>query len=604
MVRKSVLCTICLLVLTVVGDDALARGGRGGGGGGRGGGGFSGGGMSRGGYSGGGMSRGSYGGGGYSGGSAYRSSGSIGGSYSRSPSMSRTPSTSRSPQYSSRPSTAARPSQMPARPSTPSLGGSRSPSSGIAAQRPSTPGAVSRPPSGQAAFRDSSSFNRPSQGQVGNFLNLPSAGTAALAGAGAGALAGAGASALAERGGSVGERGAPPSASQLPSSGGTRTFETERGGSITIGGTGGSSQVGGGTVAGGVGGIKVETAGGATAGKVAGGVGVAGESGAAVRGGSVSGAQGARGSIANVSRGYADTAGNRAGGSATVAQNRAGYTAANVRAGAASGGVAQVGSVSGVRGPGGNVVSAGRGASFVNGQFVGGQSWAAVNGNFTRWNNFTPGWIGGYPGAWWPGKWAVWGTAWAAATWPYASAYCGCYDEPVYYDYGGNVAYEDGTVYVDDQAVATAEEYYTQAEQIAESGAEAANEDWMPLGVFAVILEEGQTQTDKLLQLAINRDGVIRGNFQDVLTDKITPVTGAVDKTTQRVSMKLEGNDTLVIETGLYNLTNDEVPVLVHFSPDRQEGRVLVRLKNAEAESAAKPAAPTAAAAPAATTTN
>ena len=27
----------------------------------------------------------------------------------------------------------------------------------------------------------------------------------------------------------------------------------------------------------------------------------------------------------------------------------------------------------------------------------------------------------------------------------------------------------------------------------------------------------------------------------------------------------------MVAETGLYNLTNDEVPVLVHFGPDRQE---------------------------------
>jgi hypothetical protein len=161
----------------------------------------------------------------------------------------------------------------------------------------------------------------------------------------------------------------------------------------------------------------------------------------------------------------------------------------------------------------------------------------------------------------------------------------------MYYDYGSNVAYEEGQVYVDDQPVATAEEYYNQASQIAATGAEATNEDWLPLGVFAVIAEEGQTQTDKVVQLAMNREGIIRGNFQDVLTDKVTPVTGAVDKTSQRVSLKLEGNDQLVIETGLYNLTNDEVPVLVHFGPDRQEGRVFIRLKQPEGQSGAPPAA-------------
>lgn len=44
----------------------------------------------------------------------------------------------------------------------------------------------------------------------------------------------------------------------------------------------------------------------------------------------------------------------------------------------------------------------------------------------------------------------------------------------------------------------------------------------------------------------------------------------------------MEGNDSIVMETGLYNLTNDEVPVLVHFGADRQEGRTLIRLKQPE----------------------
>ena len=103
----------------------------------------------------------------------------------------------------------------------------------------------------------------------------------------------------------------------------------------------------------------------------------------------------------------------------------------------------------------------------------------------------------------------------------------------------------------------------------------------MPLGVFAVIVE-GQTQTDKVVQLALNRDGVIRGNFQDLVLDQVIPVRGAVDKETQRVAIKLEGNDSIVIETGLYNLTNDEVPVLVHFDAQRQEARTLIRLQNPE----------------------
>jgi hypothetical protein len=577
MVRHRMIYALVIIALLVVGNELLARGGRGGGGGGgRGGGGFSGGGRPSGGFSGGG-----------------RPSGGFSGGARPSPSINRSPSMSRMPSASSRPSqprtaTAARPSQLPARSATagrPSQLPARSATAGRPSQLPSRPsagvgsgnrglstgiaagvGAAGGALAGQAAFRDAGSFNRPSQGQLNDFLGMPREGVA---------------------GASAGSRN---SASQLPGGDGTRSFTTERGTTITVGGQGGSKQIGDATVGGGVGGIKVETAGGGTYGKVAGGVGVAGESGAAARGGSISGAQTSRGSIANVSRGYADTAGNRAGGSATVAQNRAGYTAANVRGGVSSGGVTRVGSASAVRGPRGNVVAAGRGAAFVNGQFVGGRSWAAVNGNFTRWNYFSGNWNGRYPGAWWPGKWAVWGTAWAVATWPYASAYCGCADEPCYYDYGGNVAYDEGMVYADDQPIATAEEYYAQAEELAASGEEAKNEEWMPLGIFAVITDENQTNTDKLVQLAINRDGVIRGNFHDILTDDVSPLIGAVDKKTQRVSIKPEGKEHPIVETGLYNLTNDEAPVLVHFSAERREGRVFIRLKKPEEN--APPAAP------------
>jgi hypothetical protein len=114
------------------------------------------------------------------------------------------------------------------------------------------------------------------------------------------------------------------------------------------------------------------------------------------------------------------------------------------------------------------------------------------------------------------------------------------------------------------------------------AGTSPQNEDWLPLGVFAVVAEPTQTQADKVVQLAVNKEGVIRGNLQDALTDKVVPVSGAIDKQSQRVAMKIEGIDNVVVETGLYNLTNDEVPVLVHFGPDRQESRTLMRLQSPE----------------------
>ena len=207
-----------------------------------------------------------------------------------------------------------------------------------------------------------------------------------------------------------------------------------------------------------------------------------------------------------------------------------------------------------------------------------------MNGAYTRWGAFGPGYYNQYPGAWWPGKWAVAGTAWAAATWATAGAYCGCEGEGTYYDYEDNVAYDDGSVYYEGEPVATAEQYYEQADAIAEAGTETTDEDWMPLGVFALIKEAGQTQTDKVLQLALNRDGAIRGNLQDMLTDEVKPLVGSVDKQSQRVAIKMEGNDSIVLEAGLYNLTNDEVPALVHFDAQRQQAVTLIRLKNPNLE--------------------
>ncbi len=273
--------------------------------------------------------------------------------------------------------------------------------------------------------------------------------------------------------------------------------------------------------------------------------------------------------------------------SKTVIQGKNGYTAVNVRGGAVSGGVAQVGSATAIRGPGGNTIAYGRGASFVNGQFVGGQTWRAVNASFTHWHNFTPGWYARYPGCWWPGKWAVASTAWARATWAVAGSYCGCSGDGVYYDYSQNVVYDQGTVYYGDQPVATAEQYYDEAAHLATAGQNTSDEQWLPLGVFAIVAE-GQTTTDKLVQLAVNKDGVVRGNYQDLLADKITPIIGSIDKETQRVAMKIEGNNLLVAETGLYNLTNDEVPLLIHVGADRQENRTLIRLDEEQAGGTAK----------------
>lgn len=272
--------------------------------------------------------------------------------------------------------------------------------------------------------------------------------------------------------------------------------------------------------------------------------------------------------------------GSRTGpGGTTVGAGRAGVKVT----GPGGNSYTKVGGGAAVRGPYGNTVAAGRGASFVNGQFVGGKTWGAVNGNFRGWGYYGAGWAGRYPGAWWPGKWAVAGSIWSAATWALTGGYCGCEGDGAYYDYDDSMTYQDGQVYYGDENLGTAEEYYQNTTELAATGAETSNEEWLPLGVYGLV-KDGETTTEKTLQLAVNKEGVIRGNYHDLLADKVTPLTGAVDKKTQKVAIQLTTNKNLVLETGLYNLTNDEAPALIHLGADRQETRVLVRLKQPEEE--------------------
>ena len=45
-----------------------------------------------------------------------------------------------------------------------------------------------------------------------------------------------------------------------------------------------------------------------------------------------------------------------------------------------------------------------------------------------------------------------------------------------------------------------------------------------------------------------------------------------------------------IIETGLYNLTKDEAPALIHIGQDKTEQWLLVRLKNPDTPTLGRPA--------------
>ena len=55
-----------------------------------------------------------------------------------------------------------------------------------------------------------------------------------------------------------------------------------------------------------------------------------------------------------------------------------------------------------------------------------------------------------------------------------------------------------------------------------------------------------------------------------------------MDKKTQRAAWTIGDNKDNVMETGIYNLTKDEAPMLVHFGKDKTEQWLLVRMDQDE----------------------
>ncbi len=215
-------------------------------------------------------------------------------------------------------------------------------------------------------------------------------------------------------------------------------------------------------------------------------------------------------------------------------------------------------------------------------QFSGAQGaagYAAVRNSFDHPDLYGQQWYGEHQGVWAPTTWTA-GAAWAPTAPGTIASACG-YDggTPVSYNYGTNVVCRDGNVMVDGQNVGTAEEFSQQASDLAETGAAAATSDtdqWMPLGVFAMVRNANQ-HPQMILQLAINQQGVLRGNFTDEVTDHTMPVQGAVDPQTQRMAWTVGDNKNTVMEVGLSNLTEGDAAALLHKNGKTQRW-LLVRL--------------------------
>jgi hypothetical protein len=208
---------------------------------------------------------------------------------------------------------------------------------------------------------------------------------------------------------------------------------------------------------------------------------------------------------------------------------------------------------------------------------------AYVRRSFVHYNAFQPTWYTAHPHAWRAAAWTA-AAFWRGAAWATVASSCGYPPAPVVYDYGSTIVYVDNRVYYNGEPVATAEEYTDQAVAIADRGEQAQpaeKDEWISLGVFGMVKGE-ETEANQIFQLAINKNGILRGNYYDALSDSSLPVFGSVDKKTQRAAWTVGDRKETVYETGVGNLTEAETTMLVHFGKDRTQQWTLIRLEEPE----------------------
>ena len=165
--------------------------------------------------------------------------------------------------------------------------------------------------------------------------------------------------------------------------------------------------------------------------------------------------------------------------------------------------------------------------------------------------------------------------------------------EPVYYDHDLTIIYEGDQVYQNGQPPVPVDQYRDSAlltalgveqpppptppDETAATGNAPPAEEWMPLGVWALTQEE-KGDAIMFFQISVNKEGIISGGYQNVMTGDSKPIAGRVDKQSQRATWRIGDNQYTVLETGLYNLTKDVTTVSMHFGTERTQTWLMVRL--------------------------
>jgi hypothetical protein len=175
---------------------------------------------------------------------------------------------------------------------------------------------------------------------------------------------------------------------------------------------------------------------------------------------------------------------------------------------------------------------------------------------------------------------------WQPAPWSSVNLFIGAgWNEPILYDYGTDVIYDDAAVYVHGESWGTPVEYSQRVIQLANPAVEVVAEapvvqaEWTPMGVWALV-QENQGDAFMFFQLSVNKQGLIRGAYANVLSGEALPLVGQVDRKTQRAAWHIGDEKEKVFEAGMANLGEKEASCLVHAAPGEMQNWLLVRMES------------------------
>jgi len=202
-----------------------------------------------------------------------------------------------------------------------------------------------------------------------------------------------------------------------------------------------------------------------------------------------------------------------------------------------------------------------------------------LKNNFTPANQpFTPAWYADHPAAWQYTH--PHADAWAVATFGAAAGWLGITATT------GGYAADSGTVYTnetsdgdDPAADESRDDDQPQDEADATEASSAPEGEFLPLGVFA-LSPKSEKDATAWVQLAVNKQGNLRGNYFDVLSGQDQTIWGTVDKKTQRATFQVGPNGIVAYETTLANLTGATGSVTLRFENGQTRSWTLARLDN------------------------